>query len=173
MLGQFCQPDGSGGKPAPIQQVWVPSYGQARRLKAVALGVTAAGGCHEAFLPGQDLPVILQPVQMPSPETEHPPPCWAGGTIGEGRKVIQPRSFWPDLHQHPTAFHRSAIGCRGAPAVQLWATWTCAQQEVAGDNGIHCTRMFFVGCCAGNSDPNVAVLMSPHSSRRSPPPTCE
>lgn len=56
---------------------------------------------------------------------------------------------------------------------QLWETWTRAQQEVAGDNGIHCTRMFFVDCCAGNRDPNVAVLMSPRSSLCSLPLTCE
>lgn len=42
-LGKFCQPDGSGGKPPPVQRVWEPSRGQARRLKAVALFLTAAG----------------------------------------------------------------------------------------------------------------------------------
>lgn len=110
---------------------------------------------------------------MPSLATGCLPPCLAGGTSCEGGKVIQPCSFWPDLHQRPIAFYRSAKGSRGAPAVQLWATWTRAQQEVAWDNGIHCTRVFFVDGCAGNSDPHVAVLMSPHSSHCSPPLNCE
>lgn len=37
-LGKFCQADGRAGK-----QVWEPSRGQARRLKAFALVLTAAG----------------------------------------------------------------------------------------------------------------------------------
>lgn len=63
--------------------------------------------------------------------------------------------------------HRMGV----ALAVQLWMPWTRAQEEASWDNGTHCTRMFSVGGCAGNSDLSEAVLMSPHCSLRSPPLT--
>lgn len=118
------------GNQPPFNKIGtIPRAGQ--KTEGCCPWLSGCWGCHEAFLPGQDLPVILQPVQMPSPGTGCLPLCWAKGTICEGRKVIQPHSFWPDLHQCPIAFYRSAIGCGGAPAVQLWATWTRAQEEVA------------------------------------------
>lgn len=88
-------------------------------------------GCPEAFLLGQGLPVILLLVWTPSQGTMCLPLRCAGGTPCAGRKVIQPRSLGPDLHQHPIAFYSRGIGCGGAPAVQLWVMWTRAQKEAA------------------------------------------
>lgn len=93
--------------------------------------------------------------------------CWAGGTICEGRKGIQPRSFRPGCPKCPIAFYGSAIGCGVAPA------WSCGRRGHVPGRKHPETMEFTAHVCsllvAGLE--TATWVMSPRCSLRSPPLT--